>query len=136
MVKYTKECLLKHQIVGHISDYGLYTTCKYEKVVRLKQAYDETYIESHIKNGCKLQEGVVSILNFFSTIPKENKPVIKWFSCNGLDNAIHKAYISRVFTHTTHSGAPRRDTVVKELFSTKFSFDKPIKYKNLSEEEL
>ncbi|CAG8705592.1 7229_t:CDS:2 [Gigaspora rosea] len=51
MVKYTKERLLKHQMVVQVSD-----------------------CESHIKNGCKLQE----------------------------DSAIHKAYISRVFTHTTH----------------------------------
>ncbi|CAG8774700.1 45195_t:CDS:2, partial [Gigaspora margarita] len=113
MVKYTKERLLKHQMVVQVSN-----------------------CESHIKNGCKLQEGVVSILNFFSTIPKENTSVMKWFSCNGLDSAIHKAYISCVFIHTTHGGAPRRDIIARDLFLTKFPFDKPVKYKNLSKEEL
>ncbi|CAG8785686.1 15900_t:CDS:1, partial [Cetraspora pellucida] len=66
----------------------------------------------------------------------ENEPIIKQFPCNKLDNAIHKVYISRVFTHTTYSGAPRRDIVAKDLFLTKFSSDKPVKYKKLSEEEL
>ncbi|CAG8732579.1 28890_t:CDS:2 [Dentiscutata erythropus] len=86
--------------------------------------------------GLHLQKGIVSILNFFPTISKENKPIIKRFPCNRLDNAIHKAYISRVFTHTTHGGAPRRDIVARDLFPTKFSSDKPVKYKKLSEKEL
>ncbi|CAG8829939.1 10822_t:CDS:1, partial [Gigaspora rosea] len=31
---------------------------------------------------------------------------------------------------------PRKDTVARELFPTKFPIDIPVKYKNLSEEKL
>ena len=81
MVKYTKERLLKNKMVVHVSDYGLYATCKYRKVIKLKQSYDESYFESHINNnGCNFSNGVISILNFFSTVPKENnQPVMKRF---------------------------------------------------------
>ncbi|CAG8820911.1 15584_t:CDS:2, partial [Racocetra persica] len=53
-----------------------------------------------------------------------------------LNNLAHKAYISCVITHTTHEGAPRRDIIARTLFLTKFTSDKPVKYKKLSEEEL
>ncbi|CAG8693190.1 4836_t:CDS:2, partial [Dentiscutata erythropus] len=48
----------------------------------------------------------------------------------------HKAYISHVITHTTYSGASRKDIVARDLFLTKFISDKPVVYKKLSEEEL
>ncbi|CAG8706977.1 6278_t:CDS:1 [Gigaspora margarita] len=123
-------------MVVQVSDCSLHATCKYEKVIKLKRAYDESYIESHISNSCKLQKGVVLILNFFPITPKENKPIVKWFSCNGLDNDVHKAYISHVFTHTTHGRASRRDIIARNLFPIKFSSNKPIKYNKFSEEEL
>ncbi|CAG8806340.1 8800_t:CDS:1, partial [Gigaspora rosea] len=51
-------------------------------------------------------------------------------------NSIYKAYINRVFTHTTHGGAPRRDIVARELFPEKCPLDKTVKYKKLTKEEL
>ncbi|CAG8827165.1 18821_t:CDS:1, partial [Racocetra persica] len=65
-------------MVVHISDCGTLATCKCGKVIRLKRAYDESYIENHINSsGCNFQKGVVSILNFFSMVPKEDRqPVI------------------------------------------------------------
>ncbi|KAF0492584.1 hypothetical protein F8M41_021605 [Gigaspora margarita] len=138
MVKYTKEPLLKNKMVVHISDCGLYAICKCEKVIKLKRPYDESYFESHINNnGCNFSNRVISILNFFSTVPKENnQPVMKQFPCTGLNNSEHKAYISHVITYTTHGRAPRKDIVARNLFSTKFTSNKPVVYKKLSEEEL
>ncbi|CAG8795430.1 9311_t:CDS:2, partial [Gigaspora rosea] len=103
------ERLLKNPMIVHITDCGLQATCKCGKVIKLKRAYDEAYFKSHIDgNGCKLQN----------------------------DRPIYKAYINRVFTHTTHGGAPRREVIARELFPEKFSSDKAVKYKLLSENEL
>ncbi|CAG8745377.1 13134_t:CDS:1, partial [Cetraspora pellucida] len=49
---------------------------------------------------------------------------------------IYKAYINRVFTHTTHGEAPRREVIAQQLFLKKFPLDKAVTYKNLSENEL
>ncbi|CAG8854684.1 28466_t:CDS:1, partial [Gigaspora margarita] len=137
MVKYTRERLLKNPMVVHISDCGLQATCKCGKVIKLKRAYDETYIESHINNnGCKFQNGIVSILNFFSPALKDNQPATKRYTCTGLDSPIYKAYINRVFTCTTHGGAPRREVIARELFLNKFSSNKAVKYRKLSKNEL
>ncbi|CAG8758893.1 2115_t:CDS:2, partial [Cetraspora pellucida] len=65
-----------------------------------------------------------------------NKPIMKQFTYTGLDSSIYKAYINRVFTHTTHGGAPRREVIAWQLFSKKFPSDKVVTYKNLSENEL
>ncbi|CAG8837586.1 30380_t:CDS:1, partial [Gigaspora margarita] len=118
-----------------VSDYSLCAIYKSKKVIKLKRAYDKSYIESHISNSCKLQKGIVSILNFFSITPKKNEPIVKWIPCNGLDNNIHKAYISHVFTYTTHNRAPRRDIIARNLFPIKFYSNKPIKYNKLSKED-
>ncbi|CAG8791340.1 4603_t:CDS:2, partial [Gigaspora margarita] len=100
--------LLKNKMVVHVSDCGLHATCKCGKVIKFKRSYDESYFESHINNnGCNFPNGDISILNFFPTIPKENnQPVMKRF---GLNNSVHKAYISHVITHTTHGGVELLD---------------------------
>ncbi|CAG8789520.1 1304_t:CDS:2, partial [Dentiscutata erythropus] len=97
----------------------------HEKTIKLKRAYDEAYFKNHTDgSGCKLQNGVVSILNFFSPTLKENQPITKRYTCTKLDSPIYKAYINQVFAHTTYSGAPRREVIARELFSKKFSLDK------------
>ncbi|CAG8851503.1 27555_t:CDS:2, partial [Gigaspora margarita] len=110
MVKYTRDRLLKNQIVVYISNCGLYATCKCRKVIKLKHAYDKTYFNNHINgDGCKFQDGVISILNFFSPILKEdNQSNMKQYPCTGLD----------------------------KLFSEKFPSNKAVKYKELSKKEL
>ncbi|CAG8742369.1 14708_t:CDS:2, partial [Racocetra fulgida] len=130
MVKYTKERLLKNPMIVHISDCGLEVTCKCGKVIKLKRAYDEVYFLSHINSGgCKFQDGVVSILNYFSPTLKDNQPTTKRYTCTGLDSPIYKAYINQVFTHTTH-------VVAQELFPKKFPPNKAVIYKKLSENDL
>ncbi|CAG8852963.1 9877_t:CDS:1, partial [Gigaspora margarita] len=72
--------------------------------------YDEAYFKSHIDgNSYKLQNGIISILNFFPPTFKDNQSITKRYTCTGLDRPIYKAYINRVFTHTTHGGAPKRE---------------------------
>ncbi|CAG8675610.1 4751_t:CDS:2, partial [Dentiscutata heterogama] len=94
--------------------------------------YDEVYFLSHINSsGCKFQDGVISILNFFSPTLKDNQPTTKRYACTGLDSPIYKAYINRVFIHTTHGGAPRREVVAQELFPKKFPPDKAWKIEGL-----
>ncbi|KAF0519119.1 hypothetical protein F8M41_016637 [Gigaspora margarita] len=115
MVKYTREHLLKNPMIVYISDCGLQATCKYEKVIKLKRAYNEVYFKSHIDN--------------YQSITKQ-------YTCTGLNRPIYKAYINRVFTHTTHDGAFKREVIAQKLFSEKFSSNKAIKYKQLSENEL
>ncbi|CAG8846952.1 9405_t:CDS:1, partial [Gigaspora margarita] len=108
-----------------------------EKIIKLKRAHNESYFESHINgSSCKFQNRVVSILNFFLLNLKKDIQSIKQYPCTGLDNPIYKAYINRVFTHTTHGGAPRRDIVAQKLFPEKFPSNKAVKYKILTEEEL
>ncbi|CAG8470542.1 8794_t:CDS:2 [Dentiscutata erythropus] len=66
-------------------------------------------------------------------------PMIVHISDCGLQatyRPIYKAYINQVFTHTTHGSAPRREVIAQELFLEKFSSNKAIKYKQLSENEL
>ncbi|CAG8847138.1 24091_t:CDS:2, partial [Gigaspora margarita] len=84
------------------------------KVIKLKHAYNETYFNNHInRDGCKFQDSIISILNLFLPVLKEdNQPNMKQYP------------------------SPRRDIIVRELFSEKFPSNKAVKYKELSEKEL